>query len=50
MKKFKVNIRGIEHTMQLTDEDAKRLDAVEIKKPEAKKAAPANKSAKPANK
>ena len=53
MKKYKVNIRGIEHSMQLSDEDAKRLGAVEIKptsKPAVKKAAPANKGVKPANK
>lgn len=59
MKKYKVNIRGIEHSMQLSAADAKRLQAVEVNPvvkaratagAETKKAAPANKSATPVNK
>ena len=54
MKIYKVIINGLEHTMQLTAEDAKRYDAVEVK-PEVEKPkanpAPANKARRaPANK
>lgn len=42
MNEYTVTIGGVDHTMQLSDEDAKRLDA----KPVSTKAAdaPANKS------
>lgn len=44
LAEYEVDINGITHTLQLNDEDAKRLDA----KP--KQGAPANKSRRPANK
>lgn len=45
MKVYEVELGGIKHTMQLSDEDAARYgNAVEVK---AKAAKPANKAAKP---
>lgn len=41
MQEYTVNIGGLEHTMLLSDEDAKRLDVKPITKAAA---APANKS------
>lgn len=48
MKEYTVTIGGVDHTMQLSDEDAKRMDA----KPVSTKAAdaPANKSRSAKNK
>lgn len=40
MNVYTVTIGGVEHTMQLSDEDAKRLDAQPVKAA----AAPANKA------
>lgn len=37
MKTYTVTINGVEHTMRLSDEDAKRMDAQPVKE----KAAPA---------
>lgn len=45
MREYTVTIGGIDHTMQLDEQDAKRLNAVEVKK-----VTPANKQAKPVNK
>lgn len=45
IKEYEVNINGIRHTLQLTEEDAERIGATEVK---AK--TPANKAAAPANK
>lgn len=58
MKEYIVKVNGIEHTMQLDAEDAKRLKATEIKAEapadvteDTKEAAPAeNKSVRAANK
>lgn len=47
IKEYEVNINGIKHNLQLTEEDAERIGATEVK---AAKAAPANKAATPANK
>lgn len=47
IKEYEVNINGIRHTLQLTEEDAERVGATEVK---AAKTAPANKAATPANK
>lgn len=47
MKEYTVTIGGIEHTVQLTDEDAKRLGAKPV---ETKQAAPANKARTASNK
>jgi hypothetical protein len=47
MDEYTVNIGGIDHTMLLDADDAKRLGATPVKAtpaPEAKAAAPANKS------
>lgn len=46
MKVYTVSINGIDHTVQLSEQDAKRLGVVEVK--EAVK--PANKQATPRNK
>ena len=46
MKVYTVSINGIDHTVQLSEQDAKRLGAVEVK--EAAK--PANKQVTPRNK
>lgn len=46
MKEYEVTTRSGTFTVQLTEDDAKRLDA----KPVGKKATPANKSAEPSNK
>lgn len=46
MKVYTVSINGIDHTVQLSEQDAKRLGAVEVM--EAVK--PANKQATPRNK
>lgn len=42
VKEYTVNINGIDHTMQLSDEDAKRLNAEAVSTKSAD--APANKS------
>lgn len=42
MKEYTVNIGGLEHTMLLSDEDAKRMDAQPVGTKAA--AAPSNKS------
>ena len=53
MKIYTVMINGIEHTMQLNAEDAKRYDAVEVKaaktaeNDEKAAPAPANKARQP---
>lgn len=47
MKEYTVVIGGIEHTMLLTEEDAKRRDAKPV---ETKQAKSANKSRTPENK
>lgn len=46
MKEYTVVINGVEHTMQLDAEDAKRLDATEVKAASA----PANKARTAKNK
>lgn len=46
MKEYTVVVGGLEHTVLLSDEDAKRLGATEVKQAEA----PANKSRTAANK
>lgn len=49
MKEYTVVIGGLEHTVQLSDEDAKARGAVEVQRKSAPK--PANKQAdKPADK
>lgn len=47
MKKYTVVIGGIEHTMQLSDADAKRYDAQPVAE---KKSEPENKARTPKNK
>ena len=45
MKEYRVSINGIDHTMQLSDEDAKRLGATPVKAEASTKVrAPANKA------
>jgi hypothetical protein len=46
VKEYTVEINGVEHTFQLSAEDAKRLGATEVKQADA----PANKARKAANK
>lgn len=53
MKQYTVQIRGLDHTVQLDDEDAKRLgDGAKPvdSKTATKQAKPANKAATPADK
>lgn len=53
MKEYKIEVNGVEHTFQLSDEDAKRLGVkgVDAKGVDAKGApAPANKSRTAKNK
>lgn len=46
MKEYTIEINGVEHTFQLSAEDAKRLGATEVKQADA----PANKSRTASNK
>jgi len=46
MKEYIVDIGGLEHTMLLSDEDAKRMGATEVKQAEK----PANKARTASNK
>lgn len=54
MKQYTVQIRGLDHTVQLDDEDAKRLGdsakPVSKAQTETKQVKPANKAATPADK
>lgn len=51
MKRYTVEINGIEHTMQLDEDDAKRLGAKVKAEPQKKAAkAPANKARSAKNK
>lgn len=51
MKEYQVDINGVEHTFQYSDEDAKRLGLKAGGAADAKQAdAPANKARKPQNK
>lgn len=48
MKEIKVDINGIEHTVQVADDDPRVVPGSSVGTEDAKK--PANKSAKPADK
>lgn len=49
-QEFERDIAGIPHTFRLNREEAKRRGLKWVEKPETKKAAPANKADKPADK
>lgn len=50
MKQYTVVIGGIEHTMQLTDDDAARLGATPVAQPKGKTASVENKARRTTNK